>query len=547
MSANRHILSRRLCAVSMVLAAALVLAAAPVLGVAEVVVLSVDPAGVGYNDPTPVAPVGGNPGTTLGAQRLIAAQFAATLWGATLTSNEPVFVAARFLPQTCTATSAVLASASTTFVFANFAPGIFPETWYHSGLADSIAGVDLNPGFFDISTTANINLNGNPACLGGRGWYYGLDGNEGINIDFVAVLTHEFAHGLGHSGFTTLGSGAPFGGRTDVYARNTLDDVTGLHWNDMTNAQRAASALNCRNVSWDGASATAIAADFLAAGTPLLTVHAPASIARGYAIGAAQFGPPVSAPGVTGSVVLATDASDVAGPSTTDGCSTITNAAAVAGNLALIDRGTCGFAVKAKNAQDAGAVGVVIANNVAGCPPPGLGGVDPTVVIPTASVTLPDANIIKAALPGVSATLGVDGSRLAGANAAGNPLLFSTNPIQGGSSISHWETSTVPNTLMEPAVNPDLAPTISLDLSPGQMEDVGWTLGETTFIEGCDTGIGLIPFLASQVEICRLNAKNHGKFVSCVTHLGNDLKKAGLISGSQKGQLTSCAGGSSLP
>ena len=31
-----------------------------------------DPAGVGFNDPTTVAPVGGNTGTTLGQQRMIA-------------------------------------------------------------------------------------------------------------------------------------------------------------------------------------------------------------------------------------------------------------------------------------------------------------------------------------------------------------------------------------------------------------------------------------------------------------------------------------------
>ena len=41
-----------------------------------------DAAGVGFNDPTPVAPVGGNNGTTLGQQRMNAFQFAANIWGA---------------------------------------------------------------------------------------------------------------------------------------------------------------------------------------------------------------------------------------------------------------------------------------------------------------------------------------------------------------------------------------------------------------------------------------------------------------------------------
>ena len=38
--------------------------------------------------------------------------------------------------------------------------------------------------------------------------------------------------------------------------------------------------------------------------------------------------------------------------------------------------GLCGFAVKARNAQLAGAIGVIIANNAANVGPPGMGGTD---------------------------------------------------------------------------------------------------------------------------------------------------------------------------
>ncbi len=47
------------------------------------------------------------------------------------------------------------------------------------------------------------------------------------------------------------------------------------------------------------------------------------------------------------------------------------------GKIPLIDRGTCTFVVKVKNAQNAGAAAAVVANNVAG-PPIGMGGADPT-------------------------------------------------------------------------------------------------------------------------------------------------------------------------
>ena len=52
----------------------------------------------------------------------------------------------------------------------------------------------------------------------------------------------------------------------------------------------------------------------------------------------------------------------------TDGCEPLTNG--VAGKIALIDRGTCTFKQKAVNAQAAGAIGVIIADNAADAPPP---------------------------------------------------------------------------------------------------------------------------------------------------------------------------------
>ena len=51
-------------------ALAVSLTAAPAQGAAVFAIINGDPAGVGFNDPTIVAPVGGNPGTTLGEQRL---------------------------------------------------------------------------------------------------------------------------------------------------------------------------------------------------------------------------------------------------------------------------------------------------------------------------------------------------------------------------------------------------------------------------------------------------------------------------------------------
>jgi uncharacterized repeat protein (TIGR01451 family) len=141
---------------------------------------------------------------------------------------------------------------------------------------------------------------------------------------------------------------------------------------------------------------------------PIVQVNAPAGIAGDYLAASAQFGPalvPSGTPPGAHNVVIALDAANASGPLTTDGCTALTNAAAVAGNIALIDRGTCAFTVKVKNAQNAGAVGVIIADNAPGSPPAGLGGTDATITIPSVRVTLADANTLKANIATLNVTL----------------------------------------------------------------------------------------------------------------------------------------------
>ena len=80
----------------------------------------------------------------------------------------------------------------------------------------------------------------------------------------------------------------------------------------------------------------------------------------------ASFGPVFDTTGVTTDVVVGTDAADATGaPAPPTAARRSTNAAAVAGKFAYVDRGTCTFAVKVDNAEAAGATGIVIGNNVA--------------------------------------------------------------------------------------------------------------------------------------------------------------------------------------
>jgi len=457
------------------------LATAPAWGNATITILNADGANEGFNDPTPAAPVGGNPGTTIGQQRLIAFQFAADIWAAAIDSNVGIVIQANFDPLFCDAVSAVVGSASTTYLVSDFGsvppfPGSeFPAIWYHAALADKRAGAELSPGDPDLQARFNANL-GKVNCVPGLFFYYGLDNNAGTLIDLVATLLHEFAHGLGFSQFANVSTGVEAGGQSDVYARNLFDSILGLTWDQMSDAQRAASAIRSRRVAWLGSNVTAAVPSVLDPGTPLLRVNAPATIDGDYSIGDAEFGPPLSPSAVTGALVQALDASNASGTLTTDACTALTNAATVSGKLAFVDRGTCNFTVKVKNCQNAGAIGVVVANNAAGAPPPGMSGVDGTITIPSVMIAQNDGATIRGQLgAGVSASLLVDPTIYLGADASDQMLVYTPAPVEPGSSVSHWDLLATPDVLMEPFLSPDLAHQLEgTDVTLALMRDVGW-------------------------------------------------------------------------
>jgi PA domain-containing protein len=444
---------------------------------ATIVIQNNDAPGAGFNDTTAAAPVGGNNGTTVGAQRLIAFQAAANIWGATLTSGPTITIRATWAALPCTAGSGTLGSAGPAGSGLGF-PGGLPGFWYPISLANALSGTDLNSGAHEINATFNSSL-GTTGCLENSHWYYGLDNNHGSSgIDLVNVLLHEFAHGLGFQTFTNRTTGQQAQGSPSIYDRYLFDNQTGKTWPQMTDAERSVSATNTGRLVWNGPQVLNDVLGVLS-GAPRLRVNSPGSIAGNYQIGTANFGPGLTPAGATANTVQALDAADGAGPSTTDGCSPFSNVAAVSGNIALIDRGTCSFIAKTRNAQNAGAVGVIIADNdPANNPPPGLGGgPDNTITIPAVRVTQADGNTIKAQLSGgVNATMFIDTTTVAGTDSAHRPLMFAPNPLVGGSSVAHWDTTLSPNQLMEPNDSSDLfhSVTIPQDLTFSLLKDIGW-------------------------------------------------------------------------
>jgi hypothetical protein len=443
---------------------------------ARISILNGDRGTSGFNDPTPVAPVGGNSGTTLGEQRLIAFRHAAEIWEKLLDSPVEIQVLATFAPirdsGVCSATTGVLGAARSWAKVADFENAPRPGILYPIALANKLAGRDLMLGQPDIEAFFNSDVD-TTACLGDRDWYYGLDGNAGDDVNLVVVLLHEFAHGLGMSGSMNFSTGVFPEGKPSIFEVHALDLTTGLRFDQLTSPQRRA-AVTGNNTVWDG-EATRDAATQLLRATTSLSITAPDSVAGSYELNPAAFGPRVDDSPVAGRIVAALDAADTAGPTTLDGCSAYTNAPELAGRVVLVDRGECTFVEKTLRAQEAGAIAVIVVDNVA-CTLPPMGGESTAVTIPAIGIRKIDGDRIRAQLAdGVDGALRLDPSRRAGASATGFVKLYVPCTLEAGSSMYHWDTSATPNLLMEPFVNEDLPHGVDLTLQ--QLLDIGWTVG----------------------------------------------------------------------
>lgn len=260
----------------------LLCAAAVPVDAATVDIINGDPPGTGFNDPTPVAPVGGNTGTTLGTQRLNAMVYAARIVASRVASTVPIRVAAQFGDLTCSQNSAELGRAAPAQFSANFSGALWPDTYYPLALANALAGRRLAAGTNDIDATFNANLDaGSSQCLHGDPWYYGLDdAHPAHKVDFLGTAVHELIHGLGFVSLVALTDG---GGSTvgqfpksasgarwpDIYSRFIRDlamPARQQRWIDMTDAQRAQSVTDGPDVVWGDVNTDSQAATLLDAG-----------------------------------------------------------------------------------------------------------------------------------------------------------------------------------------------------------------------------------------------------------------------------------------
>ncbi len=140
----------------------------------------------------------------------------------------------------------------------------------------------------------------------------------------------------------------------------------------------------------------------------LLRVESPSNISGLLQTGGASFGPLVSSKKISGLVVPVVDSvrSNLA-------CSSISNIADIRGNIALITRGTCTFKEKTLRAAQAGAIGVIIANNQDQTLTMGGDNTPPTPNIPAVLIKSSDAARIQTEINlgrSVNATIGFHGA-----------------------------------------------------------------------------------------------------------------------------------------
>ena len=512
------------------------LAGAPAARASATLLLTVsDAAGTGFNDPTPATPVGGNTATTVGGQRLAVFQAAAAIWGQALNSAVPIHILVGFQPLTCDTTGAVLGQTSSPNIFASDdptftsgkPPTVFPKakTWYVAAESERFAGVSVlsasgtDPVNFDIVSTFNASIDAHcgagPGSPGSPGWYYGLDNAHGDKFDLLTTVLHEFGHGMGFDSQDNPTTGQRENNEPGIWDYFLYDDSVGLHWIDMSDAQRLASVTG-NALTWDGPAVKAAvpgkldAALFLHVGSTDYTQLAQA-----------EFGGSVGTTPINGPIAVASP--------NNFGCNGNGSLGNLAGTIAVVDRGspnatTCTFVEKARNAQDAGALAVLFANNTAPGPSPG-GGAAPDVTIPAFGITQADGTSLKAAA-GTLGSLERDPSHgYAGADTSARGLMYSPNPFSSGSSVVHWDPSATPNLLMEPFINGDLQH--DLDLTVPLMRDIGWFLVDVGI-----TGTGPTTLAAGAQGTYTFVVTNPGPSVAPAVSLTNTTSGMTFISNS---------------
>jgi hypothetical protein len=159
-----------------------------------------DAANTGFFDTTATSPVGSNNGTTLGEQRRIAFEYAASRWAAQIAGNVPVKISAGWSTTAPANGSITLANAGPVNYFRNgSAVTGLPRnnTYYPSALVDQMVGQDMVASGTSDDITVNCNTYLDDVTNDGFVWDYDLNNAGGTGVSFIGTILHELGHGFG--------------------------------------------------------------------------------------------------------------------------------------------------------------------------------------------------------------------------------------------------------------------------------------------------------------------------------------------------------------
>jgi len=247
-------------------------------------IVNLDSAGEGFRSNTPVTPVLGNRGTTLGQQYLNVFEAAARVWEERIDSSVTIRIDAALDPLECSATSGVLGAAGPLNGFIDFRNAPRRNTIYVVAQANSLAGRDLDTRNSDIVATFNSRV-GSAGCLTGLRWWLGIGAPAPAGtISLFDTVLHEIAHGLGFLSLVDQ-NGARLANLNDAYILNLFDVSQNRSWPAMSNSGRRTSSRNNGGLVWNGSSVAAGAGVFTEGrSSGLLRMFAPSTFRQGSSV-----------------------------------------------------------------------------------------------------------------------------------------------------------------------------------------------------------------------------------------------------------------------
>lgn len=452
----------------------------------------VDPEGFGFNDEMPVDPVPGNPAETLGGQRRHVLEAAIDIFATYIDSDVPIRVAASFRDFGCQDDEdAVLARGGAFYSSIDFEGAPLRNTWYPGALATHLAGAPVDPGHLEARVHFNPRPDEDSDCFSSLpgGYWYGIGEvapSEPVATPFIRLALHELGHAMGILTFVDEETGELPGDppETDIYSRYVYSPVLGKTWNRMTNEERLETGSDGQPLTWSGTSGNRWAREVLLPPAEI-RVEPPVEGRKAFPAhlhGRRPFPPPS---GLEAALVVAENSVDEVGIDGVDdeprrredACQPLHNREATDGSILFAVRGGCHFATKWRHAQQAGSVGLVVADRYSASHERAMNRdqhirLPPHARIPLWTVSR-DAGQRILASPPERVTLAYDDDSPQRGTHDERVALETNWP---GSNVSHVSRSTVPATFM--ATGGGMHQSLhdgQVDMVPGMLYDIGWT------------------------------------------------------------------------